>query len=94
MAKGFKLICFSFFLKGNIKHTDKNKNKLKKSINCTIQSKTLSNEEKMGYKCSFADLSQIKDKNSIWENKIQNSKKQVFVQGKNDIITYILHDPL
>lgn len=51
--------------------------------------------EKMGYKCSFADLSQIKDKNSIWENKIQNSKKQkVFVQGKNDIITYTLYDPL
>ena len=47
----------------------------------------------MGYNCSFADLSQIKDKNSIWENKIQNSKKQVFVQGKNDIITYILYDP-
>ena len=49
----------------------------------------------MGYKCSFADLSQIKDRNSIWENKLQNSKKQkVFVRGKNDIITYNLYDPL
>lgn len=45
----------------------------------------------MGYKCSFADLSQIKGKNSIWENKIQNSKKQN-VQGRNDMIQ-TLYDP-
>lgn len=30
------------FFKANIKHTDKNKNKLKKSINRTIQSKIIS----------------------------------------------------